>query len=271
MAAAVRRADADVVHAHNYHAFPLFFAALGVTDTRFVVTTHYHGESASRFRDVLLSLYRPIGRWAVGQADEVIAVSEWDRDRLYEDFDVGATVIPNGVDVERFANTEHEKRERPYLLCVGRLEEYKGIQHAIRALPELPEYELVVAGSGPYREELERIAREEDVYDRMAFLGFVDSSRLPPLYAGADVYIALSEFESYGMTVAESLAARTPCVIRDTGGLSDWCAETGVRCLTDISPSTVAENVVEAVDDAADVNLATWDDVASRVSNVYRS
>lgn len=270
MASAVRRADADIVHAHNYHAFPLLFAALGATDERFVVTTHYHGESASRSRDVLLSLYRPFGRWAVGQADEVIAVSEWERDRLCEDFDVGATVIPNGVDVERFANTEREKRERPYLLCVGRLEEYKGIQHAIRALPELPEYELVVVGSGPYREVLKGIAREESVLDRVAFLGFIDLSRLPLLYAGADVYITLSQFESYGMTVAESLAAKTPCVIRDKGGLSDWCDETGVRCITDISPSNVAEKVAEAVGDTVDANLPTWDDVASWMLKVYR-
>ena len=82
IAAAVRRSDADVVHAHNYHSFPLFFAALGVGNRRFVVTTHYHGGSANSVRDRLLLAYQPIGRWAVRQADEVIAVSEWEREQL---------------------------------------------------------------------------------------------------------------------------------------------------------------------------------------------
>lgn len=271
MVAAVRRADIDIVHAHNYHAFPLFFAALGATDERFVVTTHYHSESASRFRDVLLSLYRPFGRWAIGQADEVIAVSEWERDRLYEDFGVDAIVIPNGVDVERFANAEPEQRERPYLLCVGRMEVYKGVQHVIRALSDMSEYELVVAGNGPYREELERIAREEGVADRIDFLGYVDDDRLPRLYAGADVYVTLSEFEAYGMTVAEALAAGTPCVIRERGGLVDWTDNDGVVGISDISLGTIRTGVIEAtMSDPVSDPLQTWAAVTDEMEVVYR-
>jgi glycosyltransferase involved in cell wall biosynthesis len=271
MAAAVRRADADVVHAHNYHAFPLFFAALGVTDTRFVVTTHYHGESASRFRDVLLSLYRPFGRWAVRQADEVIAVSEWERARLREDFGVIAKMVPNGIDVERFANAEPERRERPYLLCVGRLEEYKGVQHVIRALSDMSEYELVVAGSGPYREELERIAWEERVSDRVDFLGYVNADRLPRLYTGADVYVTLSEFEAYGMTVAEALAAGTPCLIRERGGLVDWTDSDGVVGITDMSLETIRTGITEAtMSDPVNDPFQTWAAVTDEMEVVYR-
>ena len=268
MALAVRRADADVVHAHNYHSFPLFFAALGVTDEQFVVTTHYHGASASRFRDALLSFYRPLGRWTVRQADEVIAVSEWEHERLREDFGVDATVIPNGLDVERFAEAKPGEHERLYLLCVGRLEEYKGVQYVIRALSELPEYDLLVAGSGPYQEELERIAREEGVSDRVEFLGYVDDEQLPGLYAGADVYVTLSEFEAYGMTVAEALAARTPCVVRKAGALRDWNVREDCIGVTD------ATSITGTVHEAADCevpakSLPAWDSVADRVLEMY--
>ncbi|WP_336024883.1 glycosyltransferase family 4 protein [Halobellus salinisoli] len=237
--AAVRRADVDVVHAHNYHSFPLFFAALGVGDRKFVVTTHYHGGSASSVRDRLLSLYRPFGRWAVRRADEVIAVSEWEKEQLASDFEVEATVVPNGVDVERFAEAEPVERERPYILTVGRLEEYKGVQHVIRAMGELSEYDLLVAGSGPYRAELERIAREEGVADRVEFLGYVDDDELPGLYAGAEVYVTMSEFEAYGMTVAEALAAGTPCVVRDVAGLQDWADIGGVYGIERVSLDTL--------------------------------
>ncbi|WP_435068355.1 glycosyltransferase family 4 protein [Haloplanus sp. C73] len=272
ISAAVRRSDADVVHAHNYHSFPLFFAALGAGTSRFVVTTHYHGGSANSLLDRLLSLYRPVGRWAVRRADEVVAVSEWERDQLASDFGVDATVIPNGIDVERFADADPVERERPYLLSVGRLEAYKGVQHLLRAMPELPEYELLVAGSGPYRGELERIAHEEDIEDRVEFLGYVDEEALPGLYAGADVYVTLSEFEAYGMTVAEALAAGTPCVVRDAGALSDWVAAEGVRGLGETDPLTVAR-AIGSIDGTqpSPTRLVSWQEVTNQLRRVYES
>lgn len=270
IAAAVRRDDADVVHAHNYHSFPLFFAAIGVSDERFVVTPHYHGASADELRDRLLSLYRPVGQWALRRADEVIAVSEWERERLRGDLGIDATVIANGIDVERFANASPEKRRRPYVLCVGRLERYKGVQHVIRALPELPDYDLVVAGSGPYRKELERIGRQAGVAERVSFLGYVDGDRLPSLYAGADVYAALSKFEAYGMTVGEALAAGTPCVVLRAGALVDWTDGTGVTGITDRSPETVASAISNAAGNVGnEASIQTWDTVVDQLLERY--
>lgn len=270
IAPVVRDSDADVVHAHNYHSFPLFFAALGIGDRRFVVTTHYHGGSASSFRDRLLSLYRPFGRWAVRRADAVIAVSEWEKGQLVSDFGVDATVIPNGVDVERFAEAEPFEWDRPYLLTVGRLEEYKGVQHVIRAMSELPEYDLLVAGSGPYREDLERIAREESVADRVEFLGYVDNKELPGLYAGAEVYVTMSEFEAYGMTVAEALAAGTLCIIRNKGGLRDWTTRKSVISVNEVSSKSIGRAINAAIDSGTvSENIVSWQKVAEKCSIVY--
>ena len=270
IARAVLRADPDVVHAHNYHSLPVLFAATGVGDARFVVTTHYHGASASDFRDRLLSLYRPLGGWALRRADDVIAVSEWERDRLREDFGVEATVIPNGLNVARFADATPEERERPYLLCVGRLEEYKGVQHAIRTLSEIPEYDLLVAGTGEYREELERIARETGVDERVEFLGYVDDERLPGLYAGATVYLLLSKFEAYGMTVGEALASGTPCVVRTGSALDDWRTNPGVIGVPDSEPASVAQAVADVRDaDPDGTRVTSWDAVVDELEGRY--
>ncbi|NHN58915.1 MULTISPECIES: glycosyltransferase family 4 protein [Halorussus] len=282
IAPAVRRTDPDVVHAHNYHSLPAFFAALGVTETfgfrrgaddvRFVVTPHYHGGSASDLRDRLLSLYRPLGGWALRRADDLVAVSEWEREQLRADFGVDATVIPNGLDVERFADAMPEERERPYLLCVGRLEAYKGVQHAIRALPELPEYDLVVAGSGDYRSELERVAREVGVSERVEFLGYVDDERLPGLYAGAAAYLLLSEFEAYGMTVAEALASGTPCVVRTGSALDDWTSTSGVIDIHEVDAMTVAEAVIKVRNtDTDDTQIAEWPAIIDKLERRYKS
>lgn len=267
---AVHRSDADVVHAHNYHAFPLVFAALGVTDQQFVVTTHYHGESANKFRDELLSLYQPIGRWVLQQANNVIAVSEWEQERLRDDFNVDATVIPNGLNVQRFSDATPEIPENPYLLCVGRLEDYKGVQHVIRALSELEDYNLLVVGTGPYQDELERISQKQNVAERVRFLGYVKDDRLAGLYAGADVYVTLSEFESYGMTVAEALATETPCVIRRGSALEDWLAYPGVFSANNMNPKSIATTIQKAVNGQPDKDsLPTWEMVVKDTEAQY--
>jgi len=269
---AVRRADTDLIHAHNYHSFPLLFAALGAGKTPLVSTPHYHGGSASRFRDALLSLYRLPGRWALRSADAVIAVSKWERRRLREDFGVNADVIPNGVDVARFREANPERRERPYLLTVGRLEPYKGVDHAIRALARLPEYDLLVAGTGPDRERLEDVARETGVDGRVSFEGYVDDDRLPGLYAGATAYLNLSSFEAYGMTVAEALAAGTPCVVSSAGALIDWTNREGCVSVETPSPETVAAvvNQVSGRRPCPD-DLPTWDVVVDDIETTYES
>lgn len=267
---AVRTADVDIVHAHNYHSFPLFFAALGVGDRRFIVTTHYHGGSASPTRDWLLSLYQPLGRWAVQQADEVIAVSEWEKEQLSSDFKVDATVVPNGVDITRFSDSAAAERDQRYILTVGRLEKYKGVQHVIRAMTGLPEYTLLVAGSGPYREELERIAREEGVENRVEFVGYVDDDTLSELYLGATVYVTMSEFESYGMTVAEALAAGTPCVVRETGGLKNWVTNSGVIGVKEVSTDSVCRAIDAAIGSQVESDsLYVWDDTCEEIAAVY--
>lgn len=271
VARVVRRTDADVIHAHNYHALVLPFAALGAGDRPFVVTPHYHGGSASSVRDRLLSLYQPIGGQILTRADAVVAVSEWERDRLRADFGVETRVIRNGVDVERFAGADSWAHDRPYVLTVGRLEEYKGVQHAIRALPELSGYDLLVAGSGPYRETLELIAQETGVEDRVEFLGYVSDSELPALYAAADVYLTLSSFEAYGLTVGEALAAGTPCVVRKARGLADWTDQEGVIGVTDSSPASVATAVDHAIGTSFSTGeLPTWDYAATETETLYR-
>jgi glycosyltransferase involved in cell wall biosynthesis len=152
-------------------------------------------------------------------------------------------VIPNGLDVDRFRTATLESRERPYLLTVGWLVEYNCVQHVTNRLidPRLAELDLVVAGGGPYRDRLEAIAWEAGVTDRVTFAGYVDNDdQLHGLYAGASVYVSLSIVEAHGMTVAKSLAAGSPCVVRKAGALVDWVDRDGCRGVSDLTPNRLA-------------------------------
>jgi glycosyltransferase involved in cell wall biosynthesis len=267
---AVKRCSPDLVHAHNYHSLPLAFAASAVdTDCPFVVTPHYHASSPSSIRNRLLSVYRPVGSWALHRADRVVAVSAWEAEQLAADFDLPAQVVPNGIHVDRFRTAEPASPpgDRPYLLCVGRLEQYKGVQHVIRALPELPTYDLVVAGDGPYADALRQLAQREGVADRVFFEGYVPDSELPGLYAGATAYVTMSAFEAYGITVAEALAAGTPCVVRRAGALVDWADRTD--CVG-VTPDELCDGVAAAVGRSAPSDeLPTWEKTVDEVATVY--
>lgn len=261
----------DVLHVHNVHALSFSCAAFS-SRTPTVATTYYHGHSASGFRDRLFNAYRPILRRALERVDDVISVSQWERRQVRSDLGVDSSVIPLGVETERFANPEPLSRDRPYLFCVARLEDYKGIQHVIIALSELPEYDLLVAGDGPYRDTLEQLAAETGVGDRVEFLGNVDHDRLPAYYAGADAHVSLSSFESFGLTVAESLSSGTPCVLKSATALQDWCERDDVECVEETDSDSVTSAVRNSVNlDAPSESIESWDDVTDAYESVYES
>ena len=271
VALAVRRRRPDIVHAHGYHSFPLLFAAAAaLRRVPFVVTPHYLGP-ASGVRGVLHGLYHPIGRLPLRKAEQCIAVSKWERRALRDVFGVDARVVPNGIDVDRYTRAEPHTTSKAYILSAGRLVESKGIQYVIEALGELPELRLKITGTGPYESDLQQVARNAGVESRVEFLGYVSEDRLASLYSGATAHITLSDFECYGLTVGESLAAGTPVVVHDTTALSEWTDVPGCLGVQERDPTTVAVAIREAVRLQPDpTELTTWDEVVERLSeDVY--
>lgn len=264
----IRRSEFDVVHAHNYHSFPFAFGALA-SQAPTVCTPHYHGGSADSIRDKLLSLYRPVGRTVFERAAAVVAVSTWEQTQLEADFGVDSSVVPNGIEVNRFRNAPPADTAGSTLLTVGRLIEYKGIQHVIRALPNLPEYQLRVAGDGPYRDALEACARAAGVADRVEFLGYVPDSELAQQYASADVFVSMSSVEAAGITVGEALAAGTPAVVRPSKGLRDWARRDD--CLA-AEPASLADAVgrVRSLH-APSEPLPMWEQAVDELEAIYRT
>ncbi|WP_432561942.1 glycosyltransferase family 4 protein [Kineococcus sp. SYSU DK003] len=109
------------------------------------------------------------------------------------------------------------------LLVAGRLHPQKRVDRSLRLLPALPGAVLVLAGDGPDRAGLELLAESLGVRERVRFLGAVDRSRLPGLYAAADLSLLTSQWrEGLPMAVLESLACGTPAVTaRTTAPVAD--------------------------------------------------
>jgi glycosyltransferase involved in cell wall biosynthesis len=158
------------------------------------------------------------------RAEQVIAVSEF-VDREAEAFlGRSCAVISHGVDTGVF-NPDPAQRaslraelnlspDAPIVLTVSALEERKGVQWMIHALPRLiealPGATYVVVGDGPHKETLRSLADELGVADRVRFLGArTDVARF---YQAADLMVILSKGEASSLVSLESLACGTPVI-----------------------------------------------------------
>jgi glycosyltransferase involved in cell wall biosynthesis len=114
---------------------------------------------------------------------------------------------------------------RPYALFVGRLERLKGVHVLLDAFRDYRELDLVVAGDGEQRAELERQAAG---LEHVRFLGHVSQGELDGLYRGATALVVPSVgYEVFGLVVLEAFARRTPVVVHDLGALPELVEDSG--------------------------------------------
>jgi len=274
MARRLKKSEFDVVHGHSYHALPLYFARYAKAK-RFIVTPHYHRHGHTAFRDFLIKLYRRFGKRIFDHASRVIAVSEYEKRLLIEDFTIDRaklSVIPNGIDSSEYIDQEVTSKKPRTILYVGRLEEYKGIQYIIEALPLLDrDYHLEVVGAGSYEAHLVAQTRELGLNDRVRFYHDLPRPELLERYAKAGVFVLLSRYEAFALTVAEALASRTPCIVANTSALSEWVDDKncfGIKYPIDRKELAGLIDRVAGVT-AGDVRLWDWDMVVAELIHAY--
>ena len=104
------------------------------------------------------------------------------------------------------------------VLCVARLGPEKRLDDLVRAVAAADDRRLllVLAGEGPERQRLERLAKELEI--RLVLLGDVEWERIVELYVAADVFALLSERETWAVVVNEAAACGLPLVLSDRVG-----------------------------------------------------
>jgi glycosyltransferase involved in cell wall biosynthesis len=271
----LRRSQFDIVHGHNYHSLPLFFSRY-TNRTRFIVTPHYHRYGTTLFRDMLIKLYKPFGKKIFQEADGVIALSEHEKNLLMEDFQIEKSkisVIPNGVNLENFQGLEKREKEYQTILCVARLEEFKGVQYAIQVLPLLGENVcLEVVGKGTYKAKLISLARKLGVAHRIDFYQDLRGKELAARYVNADLFMLLSRFESYPISVLEALAAKTPCLVTKIWALKPWVDNNNCFGIDyPINNDQLAELIKRVIGRKIEgVKLWQWEQVIDETVRVYQ-
>jgi len=210
---------------------------------------------------------------ALNDADFLIVNSEFTRRQYLErgvrDGQVFFKVNP-GVDTSLFhpeagdpaeVRRRHGLGERPTVISVARLVEWKGHDTVLRALPaiiaEVPDAMYLIVGDGPFRADLERLVARLGLRDRVVFAGFVPDSELPAYYRAADVLAVPSReviedipIEGFGIVYVEAGACGLP-VVGGRGGGTDESIEDGVTGfrVDHGDPSAVADAVVRVLAD----------------------
>jgi glycosyltransferase involved in cell wall biosynthesis len=162
------------------------------------------------------------------QVDQFLAPSRFTA-RMHADrgFQQPMAYLPNFIDRvdEDWRDPAPRPQAAPYFLFVGRLERIKGLQTLIAFWKRVPNYDLLVAGTGTNEVELRAMAAGNP---RIKFLGPLPQHELGALYYHAIACIVPSiTYETFGMTSVEAFARKTPVIVRDLGALPEVVHESG--------------------------------------------
>jgi len=251
----VLREEVDVFHGHINAPMTVESGALGslFSGVPFVVTYHADlipediGIESMALRGLIYDLYEKfVKRFDVAVAGRILATtplyaetSEFLRDYLDK-----VSIVPNGVDLERF-RPNHDvssirsrlgfDRER-IVFFAGRLIPYKGLEYLLAAFSEVckarEDVRLVLLGAGPLLDDLQRQVYSIGLKDKVRFLGAVSEDNLPHFFATSDVVVVPSRSRSEGFSISalQAMASGKPVVATRVGGVPDVVIdeETGI-------------------------------------------
>ncbi len=260
---------ADVVLIGHLYLGPLGPRLRRRLRTRYGVMLH--GSELHRYMG--WSAVRRIALGALDAADFVVVNSEFTRRQYLERgvrSDQRFLKVSPGVDTSRFRpdagdpleiRRRHGLADRPVLLSVARLVEWKGQDRVLEALARVrevvPDVAYLIVGEGPHRASLENTVRKLGLERHVVFAGFVPSSELPSYYRAADVMLVPSrEFaaglpiEGFGIVYVEAAACGTPTIGGLGGGTEESIedAVTGFR-VDPNDPEAIADAALELLED----------------------
>lgn len=253
---AIRRYRIDLIHAHQFA--PCFAAGLARRGSaRPPILYTDHGRPLHDQRRPARAL---ACKTLLRDTDRVTAAAEHVRDALAR-FDGIApqriTVIPTGIDPDRFEHTSEDDRavarqlmglgpNENVIIHVARFAPEKDHETALhafaRAHDQLPDTRLVLIGDGPTRPAMQRAAWGLGVADHCLFLGRRED--VDALLPGADVFLLSSLTEGVSPTMLEAMAARLPVVATSVGGNAEVVAHGATGLLSPpADPHTLAHNL----------------------------
>jgi teichuronic acid biosynthesis glycosyltransferase TuaC len=188
-----------------------------------------------------------------------------------------------GLDQERFVPRDRitEKAKLgisgPAVLCVGALIPRKNQALLIRALPQLTDVTLMLAGQGASEAEYRGLAQQLGVQARVRFIGNVPHDDLPSLFAAADVMALVSKSEGLANAWVEALACGTPVVASNVGGAPELIRSPDAGHIVETNVSAITGAIRDLIDNpipssqvAAQVAHFSWHNNAANLEAFFQ-
>ncbi len=300
-AALIKRLDAkiDIIHAHDWLVAT---AGIGLKHVfRRPLFATMHSTEIGRRNGIHSDYERMIHEteaWLTYEAWKVICCSDYMVRHVQWAFGLPwdkMVMIPNGVNYHVYSKYDPEDLrvfrnkfalpDEKLVLFVGRLVFEKGVHlfvNAAQQVSKLVNSKFVIVGNGYMRDQLSDLVRSMGLGHKIVFTGFVDDETLRKLQRCADVSVVPSLFEPFGIVALEAMAAKSPVVVSDTGGLSEIVEHgfSGVKAYTD-NPGSLTWAITKVLKDDGFANWLRanaserikekydWDRIAQQTKTTY--
>ena len=277
---------ADIFHimANSGWSWHLFAApAIWIAKWRgAAVVLNYRGGEAEEFFLRAFSWVRP----SLNKSDAIMVPSGFLL-QVFGKRGFDAWIVPNIVNLERFAPSISTNRSLPHILVARNLERLYDNSSALRAFALIrqrhPSAQMTLAGSGPERDALEQQAHDLGLADAVIFAGRVENSEMPNLYKTVSIALNPSLADNMPISILEALASGVPMVSTNVGGVpflvedektallvppGDHVAMANA-CLRLLEDASLADNLVMAGQKLA-CEFA-WDRVRPKLYAVYNN
>ena len=218
--------NADIIHFHHPNPtaeFSYFFTKL--KNKKIIVT--YHSDIIRQ--DKLGRLYSPFRTRFLKRADRIIATSPnyINSSSVLCKFKDKCTVIPLGIDTERFCSGDDSKRVeeirsgcdgKPIVLFVGCFRYYKGLDLLISAMQKV-NAKLLLIGDGPECRNLQHLVEQQQLNNKIEFLGELSDEAVNAYYKACDIFVLPSHLrsEAFGLVQLEAMSCSKPVVSTELG------------------------------------------------------
>jgi glycosyltransferase involved in cell wall biosynthesis len=225
----------DVIHAHDWLAFPAGMEAKRVSGKKLVVHVHATEFDRTGGEGVNEQVYA-IEKEGMEKADKIVAVSGYTKNIIISRYGISpekVEVIHNGIDADYFQEKQDlknrfralKKSGKRVILFLGRITLQKGPDYFIRAAKIVSRHEpkaiFLVAGSGDMERRMMELSAELGISDKVLFAGFLRGNDLQEIYQAADLYVMPSISEPFGITALESMLCGVPVIVSKQSGVSE--------------------------------------------------
>jgi glycosyltransferase involved in cell wall biosynthesis len=223
-----RDSDFDLIHAHDWLAYPAGIAAKRISGKPLVV--HVHATDFDRSGGSVNPKVYAIEREGMEMADMVITVSNLTRNIVIEKYGIDPSkvvTVYNAVEPVSLDQKEALKKgvDDKIVTFLGRITMQKGPEYFLEAahkvLQRMSNVRFVMAGSGDMMNAMVRRAAELKITDRFHFTGFLKGDDVFHMFKMSDVYVMPSVSEPFGISPLEAMQSDVPVIISRQSGVSE--------------------------------------------------